>query len=347
MKITVQTKSGEFEFDCAAEETLLYAGLRHGFTLPYECATGTCGTCRARLMSGSTEVGWEDAPGFGRLKREKGDILMCQSRPREGCVLRIPANVLARPERHAIPLHRKGTIQNVRRLTSDVLHFEVELSSPMSFHAGQFVVLKAPGLDGTRAYSMVNFQADCDRIDLVIKRKLGGGFGNWLFEREINQDEIDIFGPLGRATFHPEEDKNLLMIAGGSGIAGIMSILERASADDYFRTHRGFVFFGVRSLADGFYLGEVSEHIAAGHGNLEFTLALSHEEAPASTHPDYPHVKLATGFVHEVTSKAMAGRYDNIAAFVAGPPPMVDGAIRLLVTEGRLPPTLIRYDKFG
>lgn len=347
MQVTVETKSGTFEFECEPQQTLLYAGLRHGLTLPYECATGTCGTCRARVVAGSVAVDWEEAPGFARLNRGKGDILMCQARPLEACRLRVPAQVLPQPERHAVPSQQSGTVLSVRRLTSDVIHFDVALAHSMTFDAGQFVVLKVPGLSGTRAYSMVNYQRACSRIDLVVKRKPGGGFGNWLFDREIVGHEVEIFGPLGRATFHPEEDRNLLMIAGGSGIAGLMSILARATGEDYFRSHKGFVFFGVRSLIDGFYLDEMSRFVAQGHGNLEVTLALSHQTVDAVTRPAHPELQLATGWVHEVMASAMKGRYANVAAFVAGPPPMVDGAIRALITEGGLPSSLIRYDKFG
>jgi len=347
MQVTVETKSGPFEFKCEPHQTLLYAGLRHGLTLPYECATGTCGTCRARVVAGSVAVDWEEAPGFARLNRGKGDILMCQARPLEACRLRVPAQVLPQPERHAVPSLRSGTVQSVRRLTSDVIHFDVALDGPMMFDAGQFVVLKVPGLSGTRAYSMVNYQRDCSCIELVVKRKPGGGFGNWLFDREIVGHEVETFGPLGRATFHPEEDRNLLMIAGGSGIAGLMSILARATGEDYFRDHKGFVFFGVRGLTDGFYLNEMSRFVAQSHGNLEVTLALSHETIDAATHPAHPELQLATGWVHEAMASAMRGRYANVAAFVAGPPPMVDGAIRALIAEGGLPSSLIRYDKFG
>ena len=58
-------------------------------------------------------------------------------------------------------------------------------------------------------------------------------------------------------------------------------------------------------------------------------------------------MKLAGGMVHEVASRAMAGRYDDLMAYVAGPPPMVDGALRTLITQGGLSPSAIRYDKFG
>ena len=94
MKITAQTKSGIFAYDCAAGENLLYAGLRQGITLPYECGTGTCGTCRARVMEGEVALAWREAPGLAKLKLEKRDILLCQARAGSDCVVRVPsANV--------------------------------------------------------------------------------------------------------------------------------------------------------------------------------------------------------------------------------------------------------------
>src|SRR5215470_14618051 len=110
MKIIVETNSGIFDFECEATDRLLYAGLSQGLTLPYECATGTCGTCRARLMAGSVRVDWEEAPGFATLKRDKGDVLMCQVRPAGDCVVRVAAKVAARRDRDALPGHRSARI---------------------------------------------------------------------------------------------------------------------------------------------------------------------------------------------------------------------------------------------
>src|SRR3974390_3496618 len=71
MKITVDTLGGQFSFECAPTERILYAALCHGLRVPYECATGTCGTCRGRVTLGGVDVQWDAAPGFARLKREK------------------------------------------------------------------------------------------------------------------------------------------------------------------------------------------------------------------------------------------------------------------------------------
>ena len=344
MKITVESKSGTYAFDCGDKETILYAGLQQGLNLPYECATGTCGTCRARVISGEVEMRWKEAPGGNKLKSEKGDILMCQTRAHSDCVLRVPSQVAVSDQ--ARPARRRGIIRGIRKLTSDVAHFDLHLSEPMDFEAGQFVVVETGDVSGGRAYSMVNFDNTAAQVALVLKRKPGGGFSDWLFARENGDAHVEVFGPLGCAVFRPEEGKNIFCIAGGSGIAGMMSILERAARADHFSRYKGTVFFGVRTLADAFYLEALARYVAASHGNLEVTIALSHEAATAPTHPDHPALKLSSGMVHEVATRAMEARYDNVIAYVAGPPIMVDGAIRSLIMGG-LPASDIRYDKFS
>ena len=106
MKIKVQTKSGEFEYDCEQDEILLYAGLRHGLTLPYECATGTCGTCRARVKEGETRHEWGAAPGLSYVNQEKNELLMCRSTASGDCTLRVPAEVSEGMGAKAVPGYR-------------------------------------------------------------------------------------------------------------------------------------------------------------------------------------------------------------------------------------------------
>jgi toluene monooxygenase electron transfer component len=347
MKITIESNAGAFEFECAATERVLYAGLVQGLALPYECATGTCGTCRGRIVAGAAHVEWSEAPGFARLKRDKGDILMCQARPTADCTLRVPANLARHANPETVPAHRTGRIEGVRRLVHDVLDFDLVLSAPMTFEAGQFVVLEAAGVEGGRAYSMVNFASATGRLKLVVKQKPGGKFSDWLFGADVTGRDVRVFGPLGAATFRPHEGRNVLCIAGGSGLAGMMSILEHAVREGHFRERTGHVFFGVRTLADAFYLAELAAFVAAAGGNLQVTLALSHAPVESETHPQFPGIRLAAGMVDEATARGMAGRYDNMVAFTAGPPLMVDSVLRLLTREAKLPRAFIRYDKFA
>lgn len=347
MKVTVQSKTGIVEFEGDPADNLLYAGLKQGLGLPYECATGTCGTCRARVMEGEVTLAWDQAPGLAYVKRAKNEVLLCQAHAHGDCVLRVPARVEPLSEAAQLPANYLGSIDTALRLTHDVIHFEVQLNAPMSFAAGQFAVLSCQEVVGARAYSMVNYAQSTDRLVFVVKRKPGGRFSDWLFENDVIGQQLKILGPLGRATFRPEEAKNFVCIAGGSGVAGMMSIAQHATGNGHLKTHTGHIYFGVRTMQDCFYTAEFAEQVRRSGGNLEVTIALSNEEPPQPTHPAHPEIRLASGFVHEVAARDMAGRYDNMVGFVAGPPPMVDGALRMLIMEARLPAEFIRYDKFG
>ena len=347
MKITIESNSGPLDFECAPGERILRAGLLSGLALPYECATGTCGTCRGRVVSGTVDVEWEAAPGYAKLKREKGDVLMCQARPKADCTLRVPAKIAPHANPETLPAHRTARVENVRRLVHDVMDFELALSTPITFEAGQFVVLESPAIAGGRAYSMVNFERGTGRLKLVVKQLPGGKFSEWLFGGDPTGAELAVFGPLGRATFHPEEGKDLLCVAGGSGIAGMMAIVERAVREGYFKERSGHVLFGVRTLADAFYQAELASLVAAAGDRLRVTLALSHEAVAGEVHPQHPGIRLASGLVGDVMIRTMAGQYANTVAFTAGPPVMVDSVLRHLTYEAKIPRAFIRYDKFA
>jgi toluene monooxygenase electron transfer component len=335
----VNARNRGFEFEAAPGERVLYAGLRAGVDLPYECATGTCGTCKAKLLSGRVRDRWPAAPGKKYVKAPAGEFLMCQCEAEEALTLEVAKFVNPAQPGACVPLGCAGAVRDVRALTHDVTAFAVELEQASDFDAGQFALLAPAGLEGFRAYSMCNYARGGRRLDFVAKRKPDGGFSEWLFGANREGARLEVFGPLGKATFEPALGKDLLCIAGGSGIAGMMSILARADAADYFSKHKGHVFFGVRTMKDAFFLDELSKTKA------EVTVALSEEEAPAQTR--WPGLRFAKGLVHEVAKREMAGKYANVRAYLAGPPPAVDAAIRVLLLEAKLTTDNIHYDKFS
>ena len=90
MKIQLNARNRAHHFDAAPTEKILYAGLSQAIGLPYECGSGTCGTCKARLLSGEIEDGWLDAPGRKYLKHAD-DFLMCQCSARGDVSVEEPA----------------------------------------------------------------------------------------------------------------------------------------------------------------------------------------------------------------------------------------------------------------
>ena len=345
MKVVVTARNGTREFECEPGEKILHAGLRSGVELPYECATGTCGTCKARLTSGRTESEWPEAPGRKYFKSE-GDLLTCQSVAHDDCALEV-GPLKSREPNTSAPRVLRGVVRGLRRLTHDVTAFDVALDGPLDFAAGQFALLTVPGIAGARAYSMVNFDHGAERLSFVVKKKPGGAVSEWLFGEATDGAPLSLFGPLGHATFHPDVAKHVLCVAGGSGIAGMMSILSRACREAHFAGWDGYVFFGVRTARDGFFLDELEAFRRRFPARLAVTVALSDEDVPPALADAYPAFTFTRGFVHAVAGERMKGRYADVRAYVAGPPPMVDASLRLLLREARLSPADIRYDKFS
>jgi len=345
LKVAIRTRTSIHEIECAPSERILYAALRAGVRVPHECATGSCGTCKARARPGTVEDVWPQAPGHAHLKRERGEFLMCQGVALGDCEILVPSRIDSASRTARVPQHFTGDLSEIRSLTRDVDAFSIDLDRPVTFDSGQFVVLAVPGLNGYRAYSMVNEAAETSRLDFVVKRTPGGGFSEWL-GADRTGTRLDVFGPLGRATWRSEEGKDLVCIAGGSGIAGMMSIVSHARSSGHFERHQGDVFFGVRTREDVFFADELARLVDAAGGRLSVTIAYSEEPATVRG-PGVPGgIETAHGFVHLVAGERMAGAWGNRTAFVAGPPPMVDGALRMLITEARLPASDIRYDKF-
>ncbi len=346
MKVTITKKQETHSFDLENSDSVLLAGLRSGLALDYECATGTCGTCRAKLVSGDLDLGWPEAPGRKNLKTKSGEFLMCQARTRSDCEIKVPGVLAKLPPETIRPRHFSGTLKDCQKHTDDVMSFNVELNENMSFQAGQFVIMQSSSIEGYRAYSMVSDEIETRSLEFVIKKLPSGEFSDWIFSSACENTELSLYGPFGKAIFEADGEDNILCITGGSGIAGMMSILETACRKKYFADKKGELFFGVRTVDDIFFLNRLENLAQQFPENLTITIALS-DQATAPELPTLPaNVKLTTGFVH-LAARNSTLTAANTIAYIAGPPPMVDGAIKDLIVEAGFGADRIRYDKFA
>lgn len=348
MKIQLNARNRAHHFDAAPNDKILYAGLSSAVALPYECGSGTCGTCKARLLSGEIDDAWPEAPGRKFLKGSD-EFLMCQCSARGDISVEVAAFVQEFEPGSCIPMAVAGVISSSALLTHDVMQLQIDLDAPMEFDAGQFVLVRVPGVDGYRGWSMINYDRNTRSLRFVVKKKAGGNLSDWLFAQGRVGTAVEVFGPLGTATFYPSIAKNLLCIAGGSGIAGMMSILSRAAQENYFADHSGEVFFGVRTMNDAFFLDEFTSLRKACGDKLKVTIALSDlapTEGGVEVQNAYPLLTFETGFVHEVAGRRMQGRYEGVRAYLAGPSPAVDASVRMLLMA-RMSTANIRYDKFS
>ena len=335
-------KGQEFEIDCGEDEILLQAGLRNGVVLPYECSTGTCGSCKALAKPGTVNVNEKDLDGFKSVKISKGVFLLCQGTAKENCKILLNTNLSKSDKEKQLPFHQKAYLKDIKEVARETITANFYLSEKISFRAGQYIVIKHPSIEGYRAYSMTNFKEDSDLLSLVIKNKINGKLTNFLFNSKNDEISFDIFGPIGKAIFNPIEKKNLVLIAGGSGIAGLMSILNHADQLRYFEEFKVDIFFGVRKYDDFFFLNEICALLEKYKDNVEIYFITSDEEVSSKINSCDVH----SGFVHEVFENNLKSDYSERIAFLGGPSKMIDLVIPILLRIG-VSPDFIRFDKFG
>ena len=348
VSINVQKTDEVLTLQCGHSERILLAGLLAGHNLPYECATGTCGNCKAQVISGSVDNLWPNAPGAKLLKSSNNEILMCQSAASDSCVLKIRSlskSVLSpfKPE------HLSGFITRAGLLTHDVQLIELKLNSHMDYLAGQFVIVELPGVDGYRAYSMIDHDQGQDTLQLIIKNKNGGKFSSFVFDKDPTGTAVSIFGPLGSATFERERDANrdLVCVAGGTGVAGLMAVISEASFSGHFEKNKGALCFGVRSERDLFFLDRLSALVKQNSSQLSVFLCLSESNASEELKDRYRHFNFFNGFVHECLSAIKFETFNKPICFLAGPPVAVEASTGVLLRDYQVPVGSIRFDRFG
>src|SRR3954452_16953880 len=114
--IEARSKASSAAFAAEPREPLLYAALRAGVAVPYECATGTCGTCKARRITGVIINDWAEAPGTAYLKPERDEVLLCQTRALSPCSFEIPGSANLAVSRRPQPGFGHAPIERIEHL---------------------------------------------------------------------------------------------------------------------------------------------------------------------------------------------------------------------------------------
>lgn len=212
--------SGE-SFAVGAEQSVLAAALEANVNLAHDCKSGTCATCRVRLVEGAVEYR-EEPMGLMPEEAEAGFALACQARPLSDLV--IEAEV--QPPLAAAPARRTAVVRGIRRFAPDVTHLTLELPDGEDFQylPGQHVsILMEDGRP--RSFSIASAPKG-NRFDLHVRHIPGGAFTEGRLGGLSEGETLDVELPLGAFFLRKEDFRPLLMVATGTGLAPIKSILE-------------------------------------------------------------------------------------------------------------------------
>ena len=312
------------EIDCAGDETVLDAAFRHGYNLVYGCREGQCSACKCFLLEGDVALKRYSSFALADSERANGYALMCRAMPEQDLVIEL---LHYDPDGYRLDHAIKdgvATVEAVTPLTHDIT--ALHLRAPgFTFTPGQYVDLHVPGARGVRrSFSMSNLPDPDGRIELMIKRYPGGRFSGLLDGKLKPGEELGFTGPYGAFRLRTG-DRPILMIAGGSGMAPIMSVLRQLSSEGCTRPVR--FFYGARTERDLFGLEEI-------------------EGLGARLH-DFGFTPVTERFVHEAVDEYLAGReMDQPDVYMCGPPPMIEAAEEMLAGTHKLDEQRIFTDKF-
>lgn len=335
MTFTIQLAGGKLSFANHGNDTLLRAGLRAGLGLAYECSAGGCGSCKCDILQGEVRDLWPDAPGLSARDRSKGRRLACQCMPLTDCTIKMRSGdeFMARN----LPARFAARYIGSRTVTRDIREFSFRAEGAACFEAGQYALLDLPGLGQLRAYSMSNLPNALGEWRFMVRRLPAGRAGSVLFEHLRAGDSVQIDGPLGLAQLRPDTRRNLVCIAGGSGLAPMLSIVNAAALDPALAQASIQLFYGGREAAD---IPVFSDWLLQPQ-RIHVHCAISSSPAPEK---DGWHGE--RGFVHELLGRKLQDAPASHDFYLAGPPPMIEALVRLLVVEHQVPADQIHYDRF-
>lgn len=230
MTFRVRLQPSQHEFDCEPGDNLVDAALRSGFSIDYGCSSGSCGDCKARLISGQLQ---NCRPHDFRLtEQEKADgwFLPCRASAASDLVLEAHEAGSVRD----IPMQQiDAKVTKLDRRGEDfmILHLRTPRSSTLRFMAGQRVDLTLP--DGHQHRSPIA-SCPCNGMQLQFHlfRVSDGAFAQSAFKTLKPGQKVHIQGPHGRFTLDDESRHPLVFIAFESSFAATMSLIEHAISLD-------------------------------------------------------------------------------------------------------------------
>ncbi len=254
---------------------------------------------------------------LSKEERACGLILARRSRP-DGDVEVAWLDADASPASHSKQALR-GRVAGIEAAAHDIVRLHIEtVGKQLAFSAGQYADLSFGRLPA-RPYSMANRPND-GLLEFHIRRMPQGLVSGYVAEELCVGAEVMVAGPCGNAHLRGDVSRPLLLIAGGSGLAPMKSILLTALEQQWQAPI--YLYHGVRDICDLYDAGPLSE-LAAHHG-FRFIPVLS---APAVSSSE------RNGFVHEAVARDFTD-LEGFDVYLGGPPPMVDAATDTVVSLG-------------
>jgi ferredoxin-NADP reductase len=235
---------------------------------------------------------------------------------------------------------RIATVIEIRDETSSVRSFRLRPPDWPGHRPGQHVDLRLTAEDGysvQRSYSIASSAADAEEVEVTVERIPDGEVSPFLHDTVVVGDRLELRGPIGGYfVWEPSVGGPLLLVAGGSGVVPLMSMIRQRQAVGSTIPTR--LLFSSRHFDEIIYRDELDR--VGGHGDgLEVIHTLTRSQPPNWS-----------GYARRIDERMLGEVLQplGVAArvYICGPSSLVETAANALVGLG-LPPANVRTERFG
>lgn len=331
----IEINSGKKNIEVEKGTKLIEALAGQGIYLPSACgSTGRCGLCKVTVNQGGGALTASEMNHLTASQREANMRLACQVEVAVDLQIELAPEFLA-AQNYTSVLKKK------RFLTKDIVELTLVLVAPSSihFHPGQYITLKMPAHDDTKAamrpFSIASSNSDHSFIQLNVRLNPQGTVTPWILNDLQEGQEVSFSGPRGnffiRNTMSP-----MIFIAGGSGMAPVRSILK--TMQEHHSTRSASYFFGALTQSDLFYIDEMKQ-LEKDLENFTFIPVLSNE-------PEDSDWKGERGLVTHAMDRLLTEQLSEHEAYLCGKPAMIEGCLPIL-DKKRVSKDQIFFDLFS
>jgi len=285
----------------------------HQVPMSYSCMAGRCGTCRCKVIEGEVLDGGKEVQR--PLDGQPQFVLACQTFLTEPCTIEIPESdeIVVHPARIV-----KATVSAIEDMTHDIKRLRLKASKPLEYSPGQYAHLQFTP-EHMRPYSMAGLSEG--ELEFHVRLVPDGRVTGYIANSLKVGDAVRVSGPLGTAYLRRKHEGPMLCVAGGTGLAPILSIIRGAVADGM--PNPIHVYFGVRSQRDIYGL-EWLQQMQREHKNLQLHVVVSSGADPLGHR---------AGLVTDAIERDLP-ELSGWRAYLCGSPPMVEAVTLLARRKG-------------
>lgn len=237
----IETKEGRI-FSTEMGQTILDAAVNNGLYFEYSCKTGQCGVCVTQLLAGKV-IEIQPQLALTEGDRVQNKVLTCCCEAQTDVLIDAEdLTALKGIEIKTLPVRIKSIELKAQDIVGVILRFPP--TAQFKFLEGQYIDVIGPrGL--RRSYSIASMSGSKE-LTLLIKRFENGAMSEYWFNEAVVNDLLRIEGPKG--TFYVRNmHVPLVFLATGTGIAPIISILNRMDQEGFKQDFFIKVYWGNRN----------------------------------------------------------------------------------------------------